>query len=323
MHQPLRVGIVGTGFAAKLRSQAFRDDERSQLFAIAGHTVEKTQELAQSLDTQAVESWQNLVKHPEIDLICICTINRDHGEITRAALNHNKHVIVEYPLSLDATEAAELIDLAAARGKLLHVEHIELLGGVHQSLKQHLSQIGTPVYLRYSTINPQNPAPQRWTYHQELFGFPFAAALSRLHRLTDAFGSIKSVNCRERYWGELPRFTACLCVGQFHLNSGAIAEVAYGKGEVFSSSVRLFEVYGDRGTLIFDGDTGTLVQGETTTPIEVGGRRGLFVQDTQRVLDYLSEGTPLYVTPQASLYSLKVANAAQKSAQMGQTITVV
>lgn len=322
MDSVIRVGIVGTGFAAKLRSQSLVADARSQLVAIAGHTPEKNQEFAQTYNAQAFDRWQDIVKHPEIDLVCVCTINRDHGEIVRAALLCGKHVVVEYPLSLDATEAEELIELAAKQEKLLHVEHIELLGGVHQALKLHLPQIGTPVYLRYATINPQNPAPQRWTYDRELFGFPLTAALSRLHRLTDAFGSVNSVSCQERYWGESSRFTACLCAAQLRLSSGAIAEVVYGKGEVFSSSVRLFEVYGDRGTLIFDGETGTLVRGEETTTIEVGSRRGLFAKDMQFVLDYLTSGMALYVTPQASLYSLKVANAAQRSAQLGEKVEV-
>jgi biliverdin reductase len=40
------------------------------------------------------------------------------------------------------------------------------------------------------------------------------------------------------------------------------------------------------------------------------------------VLDYLIDGIPLYVTPEASLYTLKVAAAAQRSAETGQTITL-
>jgi biliverdin reductase len=73
---------------------------------------------------------------------------------------------------------------------------------------------------------------------------------------------------------------------------------------------------------MFDGDEGKLIKDDETTPIEVGGRRGLFAKDTGMVLDYLIEGTPLYVTPEASLYALKVADAARRSAETGQTVLV-
>ncbi|HEY9710783.1 MAG TPA: Gfo/Idh/MocA family oxidoreductase, partial [Oculatellaceae cyanobacterium] len=97
---PIQAGIVGTGFTAKLRAEKLQADERSRLVAVSGHTLEKTQEFALTHNALAVDSWQELVEHPDLDLVIICTINRDHGAIAHAALNAGKHVVVEYPLSL-------------------------------------------------------------------------------------------------------------------------------------------------------------------------------------------------------------------------------
>ncbi len=319
---PIRVGLVGTGFAAKLRAETFQADSRSRLVAVSGHTPEKTQEFAQTHQTSALDSWQDLVVHPEVDLVVICTINRDHGAIARAALNAGKHVVVEYPLSLDPNDAESLIALAQAKGKLLHVEHIELLGGLHQALRQWLPEIGNPFYARYVTITPQRPAPKRWTYHSEQFGFPFSAALSRIQRFTDLFGEVSTVSCQSRFWDAADYYTACLCTAQLRFANGLIAEVTYGKGEVFWQNLRNFEVHGDQGTLVFEGDQGTLIRGEEKTSIEVGGRRGLFIKDTGMVLDYLVEGTPLYLSPADSCYALKVADAARQSSETGQVISL-
>lgn len=318
---PLKVGLVGTGYAAKLRAQTLQSDARSHLVAVVGHTPQTTVSFAQTYQALALEDWQQVVERPDLDLVTISTINRDHAAIARAALDAGKHVVVEYPLALDPTPAAELIALAQTQDKLLHVEHIELLGGVHQALRQTLPQIGTPFYARYSTINPKHPAPRKWTYNQALFGFPFSGALSRLHRLTDLFGSVASVTCQAEFWEPDSEFySACLCTALLRFHSGLVAEVTYGKGTTFHQAQRRFEVHGEQGTLIFDGEAGTLVRGETTTPIEVGSRRGLFAKDTTMVLDHLLEGAPLYVTPAQSLYTLKVADAARLSAQTGQTI---
>lgn len=321
--RPVRVGLVGTGYVAKLRAEALLQDERSHLVAIVGHTAEKTEAFAKDYQTEAVSSWHSLVEREDVDLVAICTINRDHGAIARRALWCGKHVIVEYPLSLDVTEAEELIALSKAQNKLLHVEHIELLGGVHQALKQHLPQVGHVFYARYNTINPQHPAPRKWTYNHELFGFPLIGALSRLHRLVDLFGKVVTVNCHNRFWEvETEYYQSCFCVTQLSFSSGLLAQVIYGKGETLWQPERSFEVHGENGGLIFDGDTGVLIQAGETTPIEVGTRRGLLAKDTSMVLDWLINGTPLYLTPEASLYTLKVADAARRSAQKGVTVVV-
>jgi biliverdin reductase len=322
---PIRVGLVGTGFVAKLRGKTLLEDERSQLVAVAGHTPEKTQEFAQIHRTTAMNSWQELIAREDLDLVVICNINRDRGAIVRAALLAGCHVIVEYPLCLDPAEAEDLIALATARQRLLHVEHLELLGGVHQALKQSLSEVGEVAYARYSTLNPQRFVGRKWTYNRDLFGFPLTAALSRLHRLTDVLGTVATVSCQSRFW-EVPTepeyFRACLCSAQLRFTNGAIAEVIYGKGEIFFARERKFELHGSQGTLIFDGDQGQLVREDEITPLEVGTRRGLFAKDTQMVLDHLTQGTPLYVDPRASLYTLKVAEAARQAAETGTTIAV-
>jgi biliverdin reductase len=321
----LRVGLVGTGYVAKQRADALRRDGRVDLVGVAGHTQEKTEAFARNFHCPVVfSSWQELVAKDDVDLVAICTINRDHGAIAKAALSRGKHVIMEYPLSLEVAEAEELVSLAKTQNKLLHVEHIELLGGWHQALKQHLSKVGNIFYVRYNTIKPENPAPRKWTYNHDYFGFPLLGALSRLHRLVDLFGKVLTVNCHNRFWAtETDYYQSCLCVAQLSFHSGLLAQVIYAKGETLWQAERKFEVYGDGGGLLFNGDTAIFVKGKgETTPIEIGSRQGLFAKDTAIVLDHLFHGSPLYVTPEESLYTLKVGDAARRSAETGLTVVV-
>lgn len=320
----IRVGLVGTGYAAKLRAETINQDDRAQLIGVAGNTPNKTKEFGHIHQTQTFDAWQELVNQGSIDLVIISGVNSQHGAIARTALQQGKHVVVEYPLSIEAEEATQLIALAKSQNRLLHVEHIELLGGVHQALIQSLPQIGTPFYARYATVTPQNPAPQKWTYNPTLFGFPLVGALSRLHRLTHAFGTVETVSCQNRYWNpQANHYAACLCTAQLRFTSGLIADVVYGKGETVWTAERKLEVQGDRGALVFDGDEGAIVTSEGVQAIPVGGRRGLFAKDTGAVLQHLIDGSPLYVQPEESLYTLKVAVAAQRSAESGETVKVM
>ncbi|MGB3511414.1 MAG: Gfo/Idh/MocA family oxidoreductase [Microcoleaceae cyanobacterium] len=317
----MRVGIVGTGYAAKARAEVLKVDPRSQLVTVAGNTPETTEEFCQIFEVDSSASWQQMVEREDLDLVIVSTINRDHGAIARAALENDKHIIVEYPISLDPTEAESLISLAAKKRKLLHVEHIELLGGLHNAIKQSVSAIGKIFYSRYVTINSKHPAPHRWTYQPSLFGFPLVGALSRVHRFTDLFGQVDAVNGQGQFWYTEPDlYKACLCTAQLRFSNGAVGEVVYGKGEMFWQSENTFTLYGEEGTLIFTPQQGQLLQGEKTQTLEVGARRGLFAKDTTMVIEHLLEGTPLYVTSAASLYSLKVADAIKRASEIGTTI---
>jgi len=317
LENPVRVGIIGTGYAAQRRAEVFQGDRRSRLMTFWGNSKANTEKFAAQFGITPQDTWQAVVNSPEVDLVLIATINQLHGAIAAAALKAGKHVVLEYPLALDYGTGQKLQRLAQEQGKLLHVEHIELLGGVHQAIRANVSKIGEVFYGRYSTIMGQNPAPQRWTYHHQQFGFPLVAALSRISRFTDLFGQVQKVNAQCRFWPQAnpDYFRACLATAYLRFDGGLMAEVIYGKGEVFSQSERTFTLHGDRGTLIFEGEQGILIQGEEQQTIPVGSRRGLFKQDTEAVLDYLTEGKPLYVDLKASLYALEVADLCAQASQ--------
>lgn len=322
--KPIKVALVGTGYVAKQRVAALGEEsDRIKLAAIAGRDRASLQALCAISGARGTESWPELLQAPDIDLIIIATINSEHGAIAKAAIEADKHVICEYPLSLDPVEAQIIINKARSRRKFLHIEHIELLGGLHQTMRQWLPQIGEVNYARYITIKPKHPTPESWSYHPDLFGFPFSAALSRIHRFTDLFGSVQSVSGRSRFWHlpeSNPYYKACLCKAQLCFTHGLIADVVYGKGDRFWQSTRTFELHGSKGTLIFSTDKGELIRDRETTPIEIGSRRGLFARDTILALDSLLEDKPLYVSPTASHYALVVADAIRQSTETGRTI---
>lgn len=320
----LRVGIVGTGYAAQRRAEVLLADPRATLITVAGHSAANTAAFCQQFGIQASDSWQDLVTNPDLDLVIIATVNQLHGAIAEAGLKAGKHVVLEYPLALDYATGKQLQDLAQCQNKLLHVEHIELLGGVHQAIREYINQIGKVFYARYSTIQPQSPAPQRWTYHHQQFGFPLIAALSRISRFTDLFGSVKTVSAQSSFWPQTDPeyFRACLCNADLRFESGLMAEVIYGKGDIFHQGDRTFTIQGEKGTLIFTGETGQLIQNGETSTIPVGSRRGLFKQDAEAVLDYFQQGKPLYTSIEASLEALRVADYCAQASQTHQTLAL-
>ncbi|MEM9215314.1 MAG: Gfo/Idh/MocA family oxidoreductase [Cyanobacteria bacterium P01_F01_bin.150] len=351
----IRVGLIGTGYAAKKRAAAFIADRRSTVVAIASQSPKRAESFAQSITQLAISEDPGLletdgdgkgirgsdihvetdaitlINRPDIDLVVITTENHLHGHLIYTALMGGKHVVVEYPLSLDVSEAEELIALAKQQYLLLHVEHIEVLSSIHLVLQENLKYIGSPSYGRYASFKADRPAPERWSYHVWKLGFPLVGALSRLNRLINIFGPVAAISCQAQFWDrqgqvlpdypELTTFASMVCSAQMTFTNGMFAELVYGKGECIWTRDRILDIHGSRGRIVLEPKGGTLILEDSAQPLSVGSRRGLFAQDTAYVLDFLDNGTPIYISPEESLYALKVADAARRSAETRETIT--
>ncbi|NEQ53801.1 MAG: Gfo/Idh/MocA family oxidoreductase [Leptolyngbya sp. SIO3F4] len=319
----IHAGIIGTGFAARKRIEALRAISLVRLTGVISRNPERAQDFGkqhQLPGSSSIEAFWH-----ELDLVFICTVNADHGALVKQALENNKHVVVEYPLALDVEQAAELVSLAHERQRLLHVEHIELIGGLHLAMKQHIADVGKPYYVNYRTFAPKHPAPKKWSYCPELLGFPLMAALSRIQRLTDLLGPVDYVTCQSRIQpdSEDPNyFCNCLYSAQLRFCNDTLVELTYGKGEGLWQRVRYIEVRGDQGCLTFDGNHGCLTTAHGKQMIEAAPRQGLFQKDTHWVIDHLISGKSMYVQPEDSLYSLRVAAALQQAVKLGERVRI-
>lgn len=316
-------GLIGTGYAASRRAEYLAQDPRGRLVAVAGHTWDKVQQFVGQYPAEACTDWREVIHHPDVDIVIVATVNALHGEIAAQALAAGKGVLVEYPLALDYTQAEQVVQQARARGLFLHVEHIELLSPIHQALREVLPKLGRVTYGRSVNLVAQYPAPRKWTYHRELFGFPFTAGLARLNRLLDLLGPVAWVFCDEAFEDAGDGYyRSCRCNAQLGFAGGAFVELTYGKGECIWEDRRHFSLHGDQGGVIFEGDQGEWITPTQQQPITLSGRQGLFHKDMTCVLDHLTQGAPLYTTPEKSLAALRVATALQASAQAHQRVVL-
>jgi predicted dehydrogenase len=121
---PVGIGIVGTGFARTTQIPGFRDCMGARIVGIASRNRERAEAVAKEFGIEHVASnWQELVTHPDIDLVSIVTPPATHMEITLAALDQRKAVLCEKPMALNAAEAARMVEKASAAGVLALVDH--------------------------------------------------------------------------------------------------------------------------------------------------------------------------------------------------------
>jgi predicted dehydrogenase len=106
-----RIGIVGTGWGARVQVPAFRS-AGLEVAGIAGFHRNKTARVAEELGVRPFDDWRAVIAS-DIDCVSIVTPPDQHLEMATAALDAGKHVISEKPTALDAGEAEKLV--AAAR----------------------------------------------------------------------------------------------------------------------------------------------------------------------------------------------------------------
>ena len=89
--------------------------------ACADIDITRAEHLAQGSDAKAFFDWHMLIELPEVDIVVIATLHNSLAEITLAAVNAGKHVLVEKPAARSATELEQVIAAALRNGVKVHV----------------------------------------------------------------------------------------------------------------------------------------------------------------------------------------------------------
>lgn len=114
------------------------------------------------------------------DAMIICTENAAHERYAKAAIAAGKHVIVEFPLTLNPDKAAELFQLADNAGVILHVQHIELMSAGYRALRDMVWSY--PAKLKRAEVGFTGPPTDpSWG------PLPYTG-MARLHRILEICG---------------------------------------------------------------------------------------------------------------------------------------
>ena len=160
----LRVGLVGFGLSGRYLQAPFYRAHPG--FAVRRVVTSRAKELAEEFPhLKPTRGLEEVLADPSIDLVSIATPNATHYEMARAALEADKHVLVDKPAAATAAELRELRDLAARRGRHLFVFQNRRWDSDFLTLRRILDggELGTLVNYeaRYDRWKPQ-PNAKPW-----------------------------------------------------------------------------------------------------------------------------------------------------------------
>jgi len=119
----LRFGVIGWGYWGPKIARNLNSLPNAMVTMVADQDARRLAPLAVN------QSWVKTTTLPEdvfrsdVDGVIIATPVRTHYQLAKRALLHDKHVLVEKPLTADVMEAEELVALAQEQRRVLMVGH--------------------------------------------------------------------------------------------------------------------------------------------------------------------------------------------------------
>ncbi|MDW8107682.1 MAG: Gfo/Idh/MocA family oxidoreductase [Armatimonadota bacterium] len=261
----MRVGVVGCGNISPVYLRVAQRFPEIEVVAVADTIRERAEARAQEFGVPHVLEVEELLHHPEVEIVLNLTPPKFHAPINRAALLAGKHVYSEKPFGINRAEAAEVLQIAQERGLYIGCAPDTVLGaGIQTSLKLlREGAIGEPVGASAFMLSP---GPEQWHPNPEFFyeegGGPMldmgpyyltalvvllgairrVAAISRITRPT------RVINSEPKRGQTITVETPTHITGAMEFENGAVATVIM-SFDVWAHRLPRIEVYGTEGTL--------------------------------------------------------------------------
>lgn len=119
----IRTAVVGAGFIGPVHVEALQR-LGVRVAGILGVSNQESQAAAEQLGLpRAYGSFDEVLADETVPVVHIATPNRLHYPMAKAALEAGKHVMCEKPLAMNATESADLVELARKKGLVAGVNY--------------------------------------------------------------------------------------------------------------------------------------------------------------------------------------------------------
>ncbi|MGB7416681.1 MAG: Gfo/Idh/MocA family oxidoreductase [Thermosynechococcaceae cyanobacterium] len=267
----LGVALVGTGFGQKVHIPAFQNTPATQLVSVYNRDLTKAQHIASAhAIPHAADSLAEIVARPDVQAVSLSTPPFLHYQMAQTILNAGKHLFLEKPTTLTASEAKALHLLAQQQQvqATLNFEFRFVPAWMH--LKHLLEQnyVGNARLIKIDWLVGGRADPTRpWSWHasKELGGGSLGALGSHVFDyIAWLFGPVRRLSAQlittiaqrpDPQTGQAKPVDADdTCLLTLELVSGTLCQVNI-SATTYAGRGHWLEVYGDRGTLVLGMNT--------------------------------------------------------------------
>jgi predicted dehydrogenase len=153
---PVRIAVAGLGYWGPNLVRNLHELPEVEVAAVCDLRPERTERvLRRHPGLVATDDLDALLDDPSIDALVLATPVGSHFELTRAALEAGKHVLVEKPMATSVDDAVALAELAEASGLVLMPGHTFLYSPPVNLVRELIAsgELGDVYFVTSSRVN--------------------------------------------------------------------------------------------------------------------------------------------------------------------------
>lgn len=139
------MAVIGVGALGRHHARILGEIADVELVAVVDSREEQGRDIATRCQTNWLADYQQLLSRDVLDAVSVVVPTVAHRQVAGDFLTAGIPVLVEKPLAANLQQARELVDLAAEKGTLLQVGHIERFNPAFQVARD---RIHNPKYIR-------------------------------------------------------------------------------------------------------------------------------------------------------------------------------
>lgn len=271
-------GVIGLGIVSNRIIEEFKNHPEISLAAVCDVDEERVQSyVRQHNEVAGFLDYRKLLELNHLQLVYVATPPALHAEIVTVAMQAGKHVLCEKPLANDLDEAAKLVEVAKASGKVnaLHFP-LQYSSAMHEFERLvHSGYLGALRRVEVVMQFPQWPRPWQqnaWVGGRKQGGFTLEVGVHFIQSIQRVFGKITDIAGTMTYpEDETASEIAVLATGKIAHESVGNVDVLFNGFSGAGGKERVeLNAYGTEGTISLQGWRNLFVGklGEELTPVE-------------------------------------------------------
>lgn len=338
--KPLGFGVIGLGSIAGHHIKSITELNDCKLVAVSSRNGSKLQGIANQHDGIATYTdYHQLVKNPEVDVVCICTPSGSHLEPALAAADAGKHVITEKPLEITVERGMKMIQACEKAGVKLACIFQNRYSPDYQQLYEAVKQgvFGKPVlgnaYVKWFRDQQYYDANDwRGTIKGDGGAALINQSIHTIDLLLNSMGPVKSVFGKTKTLAHDIEGED-LGVAILEFESGALGTIE-GSTAIYGGYPERLEIHGAAGNVILEGgkiidwrsETGTnlpsTASGQTSTgsadPMAIGYES--HKKQISEIVRHIINNEEPTVNGHEGLKSVALIEAIYESAKSGEQV---